>query len=274
MAGGILLASCRLAVNGLEVVPREGGAPVDAHVTDAADGGAQDVQAGDAPDALTTVASPEFAWYRLDETSGTVAHDATNNHYDVTNLLGVTWGQGASFDGTGGGGYVLVGQGIRQAPVSFTAWLAPDSRIDLTATTHGINPFPPNAASGDVPGSYGFGIGLDVWSGGSALGVENVGYDFSNVGGTQFMVAVEYFVAATIGATMAEVYVDGQPVGQGPTKTPGTTPGTVLSLGFHNTDPLYGTKRFYAGRMRDVRVFKRVLSSAEVATLYSEGPAK
>lgn len=269
-----MLASCHLAVNGLETVSREdGGSPVDAHVHDAADGAAQDGGV-DAPDVLTTVVSPEFAWYRLDETSGTVAHDATSNHYDVMNLTGVTWGQGASFDGTGGGGYVLVAQGIRQTPVSFTAWLAPDSRVDLTATTHGINPFPPNAVSGDVPGSYGFGIGLDVWSGGSALGVENVGYDFTGVGGAAFSVAVEYFVAATIGPTMAEVYVDGQPVGQGPTKPPGATPGAVLSLGFHNDDPLYGTKRFYAGRMRDVRVFTRVLSSAEVAALHAEGPAK
>jgi hypothetical protein len=173
------------------------------------------------------------------------------------------------------GGAALVGAGLRQAPVSFTAWLAPDSRADETSNNYSIMPFPPNAVSGDVEGQYGFGIGLDVWTdggGGSALAVENVGYTFPNVLGTQFVARTEYFVVAAIGST-ASVYVNGNLVGTMTPTTPGPAPETTLSLGLHSNDTGYGTKRFYVGRMRDVRVYKRVLTAQEVSTLYADGPS-
>ena len=131
--------------------------------------------------------------------------------------------------------------------------------------------------SGDAAGSYGFGLGLNVWTdgqAGSAVAVENVGYTFPNAGSLQFLAATEYFVAATIGATSAQVYVDGQLVGQATPTMPGATPTTTLWLGVHNADTGYGTKRFYVGRMRDVRVYKRVLTATEVATLHADGPAQ
>jgi len=232
----------------------------------------------DATTDAPVVAPPEFAWYKLDETTGNTAHDSTANHYDVQ-LQHVTWNTGANFTlptgGMSNGGSATVGAGLRQAPVSFTAWLAPGSRPDETSNNYSITPFPPNAVSGDVAGQYGFGIGLDVWTdggGGSALAVENVGYTFPNTGGTQFTAGTEYFVAATIGST-ANVYVDGNPVGTMTPMTPGLAAMTTLSLGLHNTDTGYGTKRFYVGRMRDVRVYKRELTAQEVSTLYADGPA-
>jgi hypothetical protein len=233
-----------------------------------------------APDGPPVVAPPEFAWYLLSETSGNTAHDSTANHYDVK-LTNVTWGLGATFGAAPGnstsGGSVAVAAGLRQAPVSFTAWLAPNARGDETSNSYSITPFPPNAVSGDAAGSFGFGLGLNVWTdgtAGSALAVENVGYAFPNVGGTQFLAATEYFVAAAIDATSAQMYVDGQPVAQATPTTPGATAQTTLWLGLHNADTAYGTKRFYVGRMRDVRVYKRVLTPTEVATLYASGPAQ
>jgi hypothetical protein len=159
--------------------------------------------------------------------------------------------------------------------VSFTAWLAPASRADATSNNYAITPFPPNAVSGDVAGQYGFGIGLDVWTdggGGSALAVENVGYDFLASGGTQFAAGTEDFVVAAI-SSMASVYVNGNLVGTATPTTPGPAATTTLSLGVHNNDTGYGTKRFYAGRIRDVRIFKRVLTAQEVSVLYADGPA-
>jgi hypothetical protein len=161
--------------------------------------------------------------------------------------------------------------------VSFTAWLAPNARGDETSNSYSINPFPPNAVSGDAAGSYGFGLGLNVWTdgqAGSALAVENVGYTFANAGNTQFLASTEYFVAVTIGASTAQVYVDGQLVGQATPTMPGAAAQTTLWLGVHNGDSGYGTKRFYLGRMRDVRVYKRVLTATEVATLHADGPAQ
>ena len=121
------------------------------------------------------------------------------------------------------------------------------------------------------------GIGLNVWTdgqAGSALAVEDVGYAFPNVGITEFIASTEYFVAATIGASTALVYVDGQQVGQATPSTPGAVTMTTLWLGLHNGDTAYGSKRYYLGRMRDVRVYKRVLSASDVATLYADGPAQ
>ena len=34
---------------------------------------------------------PDFAWYRLDETKGTTAHDSSSHHFDVV-AAGPTWG--------------------------------------------------------------------------------------------------------------------------------------------------------------------------------------
>lgn len=270
----VVLAGCRLGLNGTgSIFTDDGGAGVDGGVDDAPGDGRGDDTLDDDTGASLVVAPPELAWYPLSETTGTTAHDATANHYDVTDLAGVTWGSGASFDGTGGGGSTPVDPGLRQAPVSFTAWLAPDSRIDEAANSYGLLPFPSSAVSGDAPGQFGFGIGLDVWSGASALAVEDVGNDFHNAGGAEFVVATEYFVAAAIGATTATVYVDGQQVGQATPGTPGATAVTTLALGFHNEDPGYGTRRFYAGRMRDVRVYKRVLTASEVVRLHVAGPA-
>lgn len=261
-------------------VAADGGS--DGESDDGPDGGSDsDAElANDAPDApdAPVVAPPDFAWYKLDETSGNVAHDSTAHHYDVT-LTNVTWDMGANFalpnGGAGSGGSTNVGAGLRQAPVSFTAWLAPASRSDETSNAYAIQPYPPNAVSADVAGQYGFGIGLNVWTDGapgSAFSAENVGYQFLN-GGSQFMASVEYFVAAAIGSATASLYVNGQVVGTANTTTPGPSGMNPLRLGYHNEDPGYGTKRFYAGRMRDVRVYKRVLMAAEVAALYTTGPA-
>jgi hypothetical protein len=231
----------------------------------------------DATTDAPVVAPPEFAWYKLDETNGNTAHDSTANHYDIQ-LQQVTWGSGANFTlpqgGAPHGGSTVVGAGLRQAPVSFTAWLAPASRADETSNNYAITPFPPNAVSGDVAGQYGFGIGLDVWTdgaGGSALAVENVGYNFLDAG-AQFAAGTEYFVVAAIGS-MASVYVNGNLVGTMTATTPGPATTTTISLGLHNDDTGYGTKRFYVGRMRDVRIYKRVLTAQEVGTLYADGPA-
>jgi hypothetical protein len=280
---GLLLAACGLAVNGLDTNRGDAGGPrlldasaLDVDVGDDSTGANVDAAEASTAEGATeagAVLPPDFAWYVLDETSGTTAHDSTSNHYDVTDLAGVTWGSGASFDGTGGGGSVQVAAGLRQAPVSFTAWLTPDSRVDEAANSYGITPFPPNAVSGDVAQQYGFGIGLNVWSGASAFAIEDVGYDFQSIGGAAFAAGTEYFVAAAIGTASASAYVDGQLVGQATTSVPGPAATTTLALGFHNNDPGYGTKRFFAGRMRDVRVYKRVLDPGAVAELYVAGPA-
>ena len=200
------------------------------------------------------VAPPELAWYKLTETGGNVAHDSTANGCYVV-LQIVAWGAGAHFvvpdSGAASGGSTTAPAGMRRVPVSFTAWLAPSARSDETANSYGITPFPSNAVSADVPGLFGFGIGVDVWTEGtpgSAFAVENVGSTFNACDGGGFVANEEYFVVAAIGASTATLYVDGRRTATAPVTMPGAAATATLSLGTHNGDVGYGSKRFYAGR--------------------------
>jgi hypothetical protein len=107
--------------------------------------------------------TPDFAWYLLDETSGTTAHDSSSNHYDITNLAGVVWGAGASFDSSiGVCGSVSVAAEFREPPITISAWLTPQPRSDSTITEYAYDPYPSNAVSGDVPTLGGYGLGINV----------------------------------------------------------------------------------------------------------------
>jgi hypothetical protein len=217
---------------------------------------------------------PDFAWYKLDETNGEVAHDSST-HHDIW-LTGVSWDDGAVFDGATVCGATSFPETFRTPPVTISAWLTPAKRDDDTADAYGLTPFPPNAVSGDVPGQGGYGLGLDVWSGGAALAVEtgvSTATGFHSIDGA-YADGKRRFVVLVIDTASAFVYVDGKQT----TKTteniaPSVTP-TPLHLGCHNEDDGYGTKRFYKGRMRDARIYKRALEPAEVAQLFSNGPVE
>jgi hypothetical protein len=167
------------------------------------------------------------------------------NHYDITNLTGVTWASGATFDGTGGGGSVVVDPSYRTPPLTITAWLRPALRSDGTSPFGVLQPYPPNAFSNDQPGLYGYGIGVNVWSladagSASALAAEGVGpcqppanppqtCDVAALvdAGVTFTAGQEVFVALTVsplgadgGAAVANVYVKAS----GPTTVPPPTP--------------------------------------------------
>ncbi len=229
---------------------------------------------GPRPDAALDAASdlsPDFAWYRLDETSGSIAHDSTANHYDV-DVGNVAWGEGATF--VQNCGAASVAASFRVAPVTITAWLTPALRADESANAYALTPFPPNALSGDVPALGGFGMGLDVWGGGNALAVEtgtNASIAFHSIAGS-YSPGTRHFVAIVIDAASASLYVDGAQLTPVTADTPPPSAPTPLRLGCHNDDTGYGTKRFYNGRMRDVRVYKRLLQSSEIAALHANGP--
>jgi hypothetical protein len=223
---------------------------------------------------------PDFAWYRLDETSGTTAHDSTQNHYDVMDINGVTWSAGAHFDSAAGVcGWTSVPTVWRQPPVTLSAWITSEARADSTISSAGLTPFPSNAVSGDIPYLGGYGIGINVWTdgdAGSGLGVERgvsasgfVG--FTTVG--SFVADTEYFLAVTETATTATVYLGGALMTSFEADVPADGTPTLLYLGCHNQDTGYDSKRFFNGRLRDVRVYKRVLSAAEVERLNADGPA-
>ena len=258
-------------------------------------GGGAGGNGGTAPDAGST-STPDFVWYVLDETQGSTAKDSSSHHYDITNLVGVTWNEGANFDGISGGGSVNVDSSYRSPPITISAWLTPKARSDETSNQYSLVPYPTNAVGDDIPSEFGYGIGLNVWTdggGGSALAVEDVDscqnppatphpcMASQNVGSAfpTFVAGQEYFILAAVGmppadggaSSVANVYVNGSLFDA---TTAGVIAGgpTTLWLGVHNDDTNYGTKSVFSGRIRDVRVYKRELVATEVAQLYALGP--
>jgi hypothetical protein len=259
-----------------------GGVAVEAGVLDAAphdtgtfDAGVHDVVSVDVVEEPPPELTPDFAWYKLDETSGNTAHDSAPNHWDAV-VSGVAWNDGAIFDGAACG-LVNVADTFRQPPVTISAWLTPATRADASSNAYALTPFPPSAVSGDVPGEGGYGLGLNVWTddgGGHALAIGagvNAAIAFHTIDGA-FAAGTRYFVAIAIGATSATVYVDGKPTTQTSANVPPSATPTPLHIGCHNDDAGYGTKRFYKGIMRDVRIFKHPLSDQDIAQLFSNGP--
>jgi hypothetical protein len=236
------------------------------------------VDSGD--DAETGSLAPDFVWYRLDEASGTTAHDSSGNGYDITNLAGVTWSQGASFDSAVGVcGWTNVAADLRQPPVTFSAWQTAAPRADSTANDVCYDPFTSNGVSADVAGSSGYGFGINVWTDGvpgSGLTVETGQVGCTNGGFTtvgSFVANQEYFVVLALADTRATLYVDAAPIASLPASPPPAASPTLLQLGCVNGSAPVGSKRFFDGRMRDVRVYKRVLTAAEVQQLYASGPS-
>jgi len=233
--------------------------------------------AGGGPsDAAPPDITPDFLWYKLDETSGSVAHDSSPTHAHI-GIPNVAWDDGAVFDGASTCGTANVSETFRQPPVTISAWLTPAARDDQTSNAHALTPFPPNAVSGDYPTAGGYGLGLDVWTDGDAgraLSVETGNGDsiaFHSMSGA-FADGERHFIAVVIGTADATIFVDGkQTTKTADGITPSVTP-TPFHLGCHNDDVGYGTKRFYKGRMRDVRVYKRVLGAGEIAELHTNGP--
>lgn len=219
------------------------------------------------------VTPSDFVWWKLDETSGTTAHDSSSHHYDVT-LEGVTWNDGALFDGATCG-KVQVDPRYRDPPITITAWLTPVARSDQSLNAYGLIPFPPNAVSGDTPGAGGYGIGADVWSpGGPTVSTEtgvgvDTGFHTSNMPSSP---SASFVAIAVTGSSGAVLYVDGAALATLTANDPPTVSPPLFHLGCHNDDTGYGSKRFFHGRIRDARIYKRALGSAEIAALYAAGP--
>jgi hypothetical protein len=223
----------------------------------------------------TPVTATDFVWWKLDETSGTIAHDSSTHHYDVT-IEGLAWeAPGALFDGATCGS-VEVDPRYRDPPITITAWLTPLARSDQAINAYGLLPFPPNAVSGDTPGAGGYGIGADVWSPGgptvsaeTGVGVETGFHTFAMPSSA----SASFIAVVATSASAATVYVDGAVLANTSANDAPTVDPPRFHLGCHNDDTGYGSKRFFRGRMRDARIYDRALAASEIAALHAAGPA-
>jgi hypothetical protein len=273
--------------------------------TGQSDGSATARDSGAFVEAAAPTPVPDYFWYVLDETQGSTAHDSAPHHFDITNLASVTWNQGANFNGVAGGGYTNVDSAFRVPPITISAWLTPVLRAD-SPNGFALRPYPANALSGDIPAIGGYALGLNVWSGGSALSVEAVDTCYGAgalcvAGSTQnardvdggpsclsasscdqgFVAGAEHFVLVSVApvadggaASEAVVYVDGELFDQTTAAVFPTESTAPLYLGSCNLDTGYGTSRIFDGRIRDVRAYKRQLGAAEAQQLYVNGPTR
>lgn len=215
----------------------------------------------------------DFLWWRLDETSGTTATDSGPNGYHVTNLISPVWDSGLVCNGVSAGGSVPVPADYRDPPLTISAWVTAQNRSDKSLNSYSLTPFPPNIVSNDIPFNGGYGIGLNVWTddGGGSEYVNHTGGSGTFLKIASLLSAVRYHLAVVYSAGATVLYVNGAPVASGPPADP-TNGATSLYLGRHNDDTGYGTKRFFKGTIRDVRIWQQPLSAGEIATLNADGP--
>jgi hypothetical protein len=301
---GLPVAGCgsSRAATGNTAVGQQGGTGDSGAVAEAGNGGAtQDAAGSPASDGAVAPPPPNYLWYVLDETAGSTAHDSSPNHFDITNLTGVTWNQGANFDGVSGGGSTTLTSAFREPPITISVWLTPNLRAD-SPNGYALRPYPPNALSDDIPGVGGYAIGLNVWTTGSALSVEAVDTCYGPgalcvAGSTQnaqdadggpsclsaatcnqgFVAGVTHLIVVAIAAgggseSAASVYVDGVLFDQTTAVALSSSTTVPFYLGRTNLDTGYGTSGTYDGRIQDVRAYLRTLAVDEVVQLYASGP--
>jgi hypothetical protein len=220
------------------------------------------------------------AYWKLDETSGNTAADASGRGFGGTLRNGPAWvpgirGGALRFDGgndsvdLGLDRYLL--SGVKSATLA--AWVKPASlpangafqdvlSISVKAATA------PTNTSRAVLSLRGDGAAVDIFAGGRS----------SDAGGMQSFTADTNLGAGTwkhLAAVidyehdLIRIYVDGVLAGEGPAPFPETetpwTPSTSAALGSQDA----GDSNYFHGDLDDVRVYCHALSAAEIAGLAS-----
>jgi hypothetical protein len=199
----------------------------------------------------TAVPSGLLARWRLDETTGVVAHDATANLNDGTLVGGLTWTPGRldgslSFDGTDD--YVDCGNPAAfdlTTAVSVTAWVCP-------AAGSGLRPI---ASKGDHQYT------LRQSSSGT---FEFLAYDGAwhiATGTTVADVGRWYHVAGVCDGATVKVYVDG--VEEASVSGGLSASAFPVNIGRNSEE----TDRLFGGRIDEVRIYDRAMTGAEVIEL-------
>ncbi|MCK5563756.1 MAG: hypothetical protein KAJ07_00795 [Planctomycetes bacterium] len=204
------------------------------------------------------------AYWRLDETAGAVAVDASGNGYDGTlmNMDDNDWvagvnGNGLNFDGADD--YVTTGSlfaGMAGTDLTISAWVKalavnPATQFIISINTStGDN----RLLCGTQPGSDTFSLGDTAWHDTATTVIDNTWHHIAYV--------------LDDSADTITVYVDGSEA-LSFASTVSVAADDILSLG-QEYDPGMTTGDFYKGQLDDVRVYGRALGAAEIARLDSD----
>jgi hypothetical protein len=200
------------------------------------------------------------AWWKFDETSGTLADDTTGRLQDGTVNGGATWGTGyhaggLTFDGVNDG--VLVGTSAAltgTTDFTLSAWVkvAPGSSGGAIVQQR-------DATSLGYNGEY----MLSVKSNGTIeFFIHRDGFQF-NITSTDTVNDGQWHrVSATRSGTAGTIYIDGNSVatGSGVLKSLASL---GVAIGYDYRDSI----NYFNGSMDDVRIYSRALSASEIAIL-------
>ena len=207
-----------------------------------------------------TIYSGLRAWWKLDESSGTVADDATGRVQDGTVAGGAAWGSGIvggalNFDGVDDG--VLIGNSASlTGTTDFTlaAWV----KVSPGATGTGCILQQREGGSG-TNGEY----MLNVNTNGTVnFFVYNAAYQFNITTTATINDGQWHYLTALRSGANGLVYFDGVQVGSG-SGTAKALGAFAVAIGYDYRD---NTSRF-KGALDDVRIYSRALSQAEIDTI-------
>lgn len=220
--------------------------------------------AGLAAPAQAAVTDGLALWYRLDETSGTTATDASGHGRNGVVNGTATWGagQGLAFDGSST--YVKAPDNLMAGLSSITVAL--DVQVDpAQASPYFIYGF------GNVSGTAGNGY---LFTTGNGYRTSIATGNWSTEQTTQPAPARNLtrgtwkHLAYTLTGGVGVLYEDGAEVARntGITILPGTIGGGTTTADYLGRS-VYSGDAFFKGRLRDVRVYDRALAATEVAEL-------
>jgi len=208
-------------------------------------------------------------WYKLNETSGTVAVDSSGNGRHGTVNGGATWlgGNGIQFDGIDD--CIIMPNGLLAGVSDITVM------TNVYFDTDNVNPvwifsFASNPDPNNNPNTKYFGLLSDgsnkfraTITNNRWTSEQNATYDAG------FTKGVWRHVAVTISGTTMTLYQDGVKIAEksGLTLKPQDMESTIAN---YIAKPAYIPDKYLKGKMRDFKVYRRALSAAEIQQAVSE----
>ncbi|MGW4943398.1 family 43 glycosylhydrolase [Actinoplanes sp. NPDC004185] len=215
-----------------------------------------------APDPLPATADGLVAHYALDQSSGNTVVDSSGNGNNATVAGGTTWSDGSlTFGGTDG--YVKLPDnamaGMRAMTVSTDVWIDPAQQKPYFLWGMG------NTDSGGAGNGYVFSTGDNYRA---AIASGNWTTEQGTATGSALSRGSWRTLTYTVGDGTATLYLDGRQVARNTavTVTPGSIGNGITKANYLGRS-VYAADKFFKGRMRDVSIYNRALTAAEVARL-------
>ncbi len=207
------------------------------------------------------------AWLKFDETSGTSAADASGNSWTGTLVNGPTWSAGRSnntVDLDGSNDYVTLPSGVVNGLTTCTlmAW------VDLDAIANWARVF--DFGTGTT--NYMFLTVKNGSAGKVRFAIRTASVPEQVIDGTALPIGGWHHVAITLNGATGTLYLDGVQAGQNTvmTLTPSSLGNTTLN---YIGKSQFSADPYLTGRVDEFRIYSRVLSATEIASLIATSPA-